>query len=320
MKKLIACFLVILIFAMSSCAYNKTFELLHEEDEISSIYIVKLSFYHGDYLSYTEVVKISEVEEFMNEFRSIECGTFEIFSDPTGIPSEYNNCYAIKIEFDNNDFNLIHWNGQSRYRESSGFNFYASKNTFDEKQFGELIEKYLTDEITEEPTLEESELIDYGEYYSVYKNTDFSFTYNIYSEKRKTILSETKESQVTVKMINPSIVDIATELDVEKISHIHRYCDVLKGVTSEEFKYVLANSNEFISYIHGDVMGNRKIIIQNIFDKDKFFKEYELNFSKLENPVINASFSDDETQLIITYLSGDSQSEITEMLPLYKTQ
>ncbi|MFR6298733.1 MAG: hypothetical protein ACLUML_05835 [Acutalibacteraceae bacterium] len=51
-------------------------------------------------------------------------------------------------------------------------------------------------------------------------------------------------------------------------------------------------------------MENRKVVVQNIFDKSLFYEEFKLDFSNVDTPVIEAKFSKDGASLLLTYLSG----------------
>lgn len=61
---------------------------------------------------------------------------------------------------------------------------------------------------------------------------------------------------------------------------------------------------------------NRQVVVKNVFDKELFYNEYELDFSKIDTPVLDASFSEDGTSLQLTYLSGNDQIEISKTLSI----
>ncbi len=161
------------------------------------------------------------------------------------------------------------------------------------------------------------EIIDSGMYYRVYKESINQFRYDIYNADGEIVLSEKTDRPFSVKMINDDVIDI--EIGMGTGIAIHKYHSVEKNIFSKEFSYVLSNSDKLIAYI--DVakekpLEERKIIVQNIFDKTLFFKEYELNFSKVDTPVLDAAFSKDETSLQLLFLSGEEQIQSTAIFDL----
>lgn len=164
---------------------------------------------------------------------------------------------------------------------------------------------------------EYKEIIDSHKYYCIYRLNTNEVFYNIYNSSGEVVLSEKTDKPLTIDMLNTDIVDISIVMGTGLT--IHRYYSVEKNLFSEEFLYILSNSNELVAYI--DVpkvqpFENRKVVIQNVFEKDIFYKEYQLDFSNIDTPVIQAIFSDDGTSLQIKYLSGEKQTEVTQILKL----
>lgn len=61
---------------------------------------------------------------------------------------------------------------------------------------------------------------------------------------------------------------------------------------------------------------DRTIVVQNIFDEEEYFKEFELNLSPVDTPVIEGNFNKDMSEINITYLCGESQEEASQSLNL----
>ena len=61
---------------------------------------------------------------------------------------------------------------------------------------------------------------------------------------------------------------------------------------------------------------DRTIVVQNIFDEEEYFKEFELNLSPADTPVIEGNFNKDMSEINITYLCGESQEEVSQSLNL----
>jgi len=160
-------------------------------------------------------------------------------------------------------------------------------------------------------------VIDSGKYYRIYKSNITEVDYDIYNSKGEVVLSGTTDRPLEISMINNEIIDISIGMGTGLA--IHKYYSVEQELFSEEFSYVVANFNDLVAYIGFSQEGgfeNRKVIVQNIFDRNLFFEEYQLNFSNVDTPVIQATFSEDGSALQLIYLSGEEQIQISEILSL----
>ena len=61
-------------------------------------------------------------------------------------------------------------------------------------------------------------------------------------------------------------------------------------------------------------LDNRKVIVHNVFDKSLFYKEFEIDFAKVDTPVLSASFSNDHSQLNLTYLTEEFVETTTTIM------
>ena len=167
---------------------------------------------------------------------------------------------------------------------------------------------------TENP--EQVEIIDSGTYYRIYKGSMNQVCYNIYNSKGGVVLSQKTDRPLKINMIN-NIVDI--EIGMGTGIATHKYYSVDKNIFSQEFSYVLSNFEQLVAYINVPderPLENRKIVVQNIFDKRLFYKEFQLDFSFVDTPVVEAEFSKDGASLLLTYLSGEKQTQTSEILDL----
>ena len=163
------------------------------------------------------------------------------------------------------------------------------------------------------------EILDSGKYYCIYKENITKVLYVIYNSNGEVVLSEETGRPLKINMLNDDIVDI--EIGLGTGLSKHTYYSVSKDVFSQEFTYVLASFHEMISYIDVSFekpFENRRVIVQNIFDKSLFYEEYQLNFSKIDTPVIQAEFLENATLLQLIYLCGESQVETSITLNLSK--
>lgn len=165
--------------------------------------------------------------------------------------------------------------------------------------------------------LKRTQIIDSGKYYRIYKENDNQVRYEIYNPEGKIALSEKTDRPIEINMISDDTIDIGIGMGTGIT--IHKYYNANENAFSEEFTNVLTNSDKLIAYI--DVsketpFENRKVVVQNIFDKNMFYKEFKLNFSNVDTPVIEAEFSKDGASLLLTYLSGEKQTQTSEILDL----
>lgn len=161
---------------------------------------------------------------------------------------------------------------------------------------------------------EYNEIIDSGKYYCIYDG-DAAQCYVIYDKNGEIVLSEETDRPLSINMLNSDIVDI--KVGMGSGLTIHKYYNGVNNVFSEEFTYVLTASDELVAYIDipkENSMENRKVVVQNIFDKNLFYKDFQIDFSYIDTPVIEAEFSSDGTSLQLTYLSGEEQTQITKTL------
>lgn len=163
----------------------------------------------------------------------------------------------------------------------------------------------------------QTQIIDSGKYYRIYKENDNQVRYEIYNPEGKIALSKKTDRPIEINMIGDDIIDIGIGMGTGIT--IHKYYNANENIFSQDFTNVLSDSDKLIAYIDvpkENPLENRKVIVQNIFDKGLFYKEFQLDFSNVDAPVIEAKFSKDGTSLQLTYLSGEDQTQISETLDL----
>ena len=128
---------VTLLFA---CRHEENYDFLYEADKIQSIEIVEVSFDEKMELILTEIATVGDIEMFMNDFFAVDCFTY--YGDPLGVCEEGSKTNAIKITYENEEYELINWNGQTTYTTEDGISFYEGYRVFDESEFQEILEKY----------------------------------------------------------------------------------------------------------------------------------------------------------------------------------
>ena len=142
MKKtnIILCIVCLCIFFVS-CRSPKKYDFLQPKQNISHISIVEISFSEEHDIIQSEVQSIKDIKSFFNDFGDIDSYYFWI-GDPKGVTIEGVDTTAVKISYINGEYELINWNGQSKYTLEKGLTFYAGFIIFDETQFKALVDKY----------------------------------------------------------------------------------------------------------------------------------------------------------------------------------
>ncbi len=133
---------VLVIFIFSSCTTKSTYKFIKEKESIIGIHISTIHFDNESMTFYTnDVKKVGDVDTFLQEFSEIDCYVW--WGDPVGLYPELEGEYVIKVLYSDDEYELIHWNGQAKHIPNEGNKNYIGNRVFDEKQFDEFIEKYL---------------------------------------------------------------------------------------------------------------------------------------------------------------------------------
>lgn len=93
-----------------------------------------------------------------------------------------------------------------------------------------------------------------------------------------------------------------------------RYFDIEKNLSSIWFVYPIAETESLVAYTD-QPWEPKKLIVQDIFDKSKFYMEIERDLSKHYRYPIWAEFINDGKQLEMKYESGSEQymSEVIDL-------
>lgn len=138
MKNRMLIYIITLILILTSCRARETYAFLGNESEISGISVVAITIDSGANVSSTELIKIEDVDTFLEEFKAVDCYTYR--GDPVGITED---CNAIMIQYSSGEYELISWNGQAEYTLDRGFRNYVGYSVFDEEAFSNLINSNL---------------------------------------------------------------------------------------------------------------------------------------------------------------------------------
>ena len=154
-----------------------------------------------------------------------------------------------------------------------------------------------------------------GRYYEIYnitKHTTYKYLYFIF-DINSDILDYGVDKSPDITMTNGLVkIDIGCGTGC----HNCRYIDPEKRLVSEWFFNPITESETMIVYF--SYAGGIRLIVQDIFDKSKYYKSFARNFSPILYPVSDADFINGGKQLRITYKAGQDEHEVTETLELYQ--
>jgi len=129
------------------------------------------------------------------------------------------------------------------------------------------------------------------------------------------VLEESYYQKPLLKYITDNLLEIGAPAGTGVINY--RYYSLSENKFSEYFEIPSLVENGVIVYMSGAV-SDIKLIVQDIFDKDKLYKEFKRDFWQVSTPsmtLIDVKFlSEDEIQVI--YFSGEDQVEQTEIISL----
>ena len=157
-----------------------------------------------------------------------------------------------------------------------------------------------------------------GSFFTLARNDDFTYSYRVV-DVNGNLLFENKiyhrEPKVTV--VAPSVYGLVTQTGTGLSTNWAVFCDVANSKTSEFFSYVLAAKGEYVIYV--DLINSEPVIIvQNIFDKDRYYKEYKLEDpSPVAADIVTGCRFDSEGNTIATYYTGEDYAltELTINIP-----
>ena len=147
-------------------------------------------------------------------------------------------------------------------------------------------------------------------YYEIIDKTDeggeYGYEFFIYDGKGNIVLHNETRVEPRIEYTESGLLEIM--VSVGSSAQLFRYYDIEKNILSEEsFWNPAAVKGDMIAYMTLDDENNILLAVQNIFDRNVFYKEFEFDFSPTavpSNVLEKAEFIDDNT-LSITYMKGE---------------
>ncbi|MBR5323077.1 MAG: hypothetical protein IKU48_05990 [Clostridia bacterium] len=116
-----------------------------------------------------------------------------------------------------------------------------------------------------------------------------------------------------VTFVNENYIKLTVQAGTGLSTQYGYYYDTQQAKFSEVFYWILAESNNQVAYAMAD-----KVVIQDIFDKNNYYKEisiFEYPLAIAIEPIVKAEFIENHS-VLITYLTGNNFEEITELFEL----
>ena len=137
--------------------------------------------------------------------------------------------------------------------------------------------------------------------------------YHIYNDNGDLILTEETDRPLQITAIDRYILEIRIGMGTG-IS-VCRYYDALNDRFSKEYTYVAAATQNFVAYLEGTSLADRKLVVSDLFDEKVFYKEYSLDFSpNCHTPIQSAEFIAGDCELHLSYLAGAEEQSLDVIL------
>lgn len=138
------------------------------------------------------------------------------------------------------------------------------------------------------------------------------YKYVVYSEKNKKIYEEKTYKYPNIKRVNQHIYYVGISAGTSV--YLVRYFDLLNERISDVFETPLDIMDNKIIIYNGK---KGEIIVQDIFDKSKYYEEIELKSSDAVFPIVFARFLSTDT-IQVRYMAGNDYEEKTKTFRLKK--
>ncbi len=171
-------------------------------------------------------------------------------------------------------------------------------------------EEQTTDYSDAVPVTKKSETVESESFYTVIDNGDFSYTYEIRDNKGNMLLYESQcKRQPHIEMLSDTLLRCMIQSGTGIISQHTFYVNVETGAISEAFNCVYDEHDGRTAYFLY-LNSNHYIVVQDIFNKEAFYKEIELpgDYYCVE-AVVSCEFSEDGKSLELVCKVGEDYTE-----------
>jgi len=159
-----------------------------------------------------------------------------------------------------------------------------------------------------------AEVVDETDYYKVIRLDSMYYCF-IYDENHDVVTTEGRwpvEPGLTIE--DSRLVKLTYSAGPSRGLQWGYYYDTKADVLSRTYYYILDEKDGKVAY-----GGLDKLVVRDIFDKAKYYKEFttfKLPLSKMVDPITSAEFTGNGNSIKVTYLSGDDYREVSEVFDL----
>lgn len=118
----------------------------------------------------------------------------------------------------------------------------------------------------------------------------------------------------TVTVVGANLIKFTVQAGTGVATQWGYYYDTENLVFSDVFEGIFDESENKVACV-----GLNKVIVSNIFDSSKYYKEFSefsYPFSQVATPITNIEFSQDCKSIKVSYLTGEDYEEVTEVFYL----
>lgn len=162
--------------------------------------------------------------------------------------------------------------------------------------------------------LDRPSVLEQTEFYKILKGQNDVYYYYIYYVNGKVAEEGGTTSKPVISLYEGKYVRRSKSVGINILTQKTRYFDVSQAVASQEFEGVFNEWQDLVVYAD-----QKKVIVQNIFDKKKYYRE----FSKFKNqlsdtvtPFVDIEFVNSGKQIRVTYVTGVSNTLPSEVFDL----
>lgn len=111
------------------------------------------------------------------------------------------------------------------------------------------------------------------------------------------------------QIVDIDVIGMCVQAGTGLSTNYAKYYDLKNGLISENFNHVLAAKDDYVVYANFKD-GEHFIIVQDIFNKNQYYKEYKLeNVSPVAADFVIEGYFNQKGNINITYLSGEDYTE-----------
>ena len=161
------------------------------------------------------------------------------------------------------------------------------------------------------------QIIDSTDYYKIKEIGLGKHEYHIYDRWGKEVLVEVTNRPLRISIIDKLMIEIRIGMGTG--TSVSKYYDIMNDRFSEKYLDVAAVSGNLVAYVdtsESHPINNCKLVVRDIFDKNGFFKSFDLDLDTAPMPIISAKFTTRQMTLELDYYPKGQSSSKSVTLPV----